>query len=171
MIHVDTREKPLICNLVEKSLPGLLNKIKLDSGDFVLFDPDGCTLGIERKTAIDLLGSVADRRLFNQLERMEAEYTDRILVVEGHLMFDKRDGKVSTVGRDTGWNHGAIQMILFGAQRRFDTQVLYTDSPAATADLLRVLHNRLEKGCVKEILNGRRHEADEEAHEIPGAIA
>jgi len=106
MLLVDSREKAVTKKVIAALVPDS-SVIALACADFLLFDQDGHSLGIERKTASDLLGSLSKKmvngnvRLDDQLERMAEEYTHRLLIVEGWPMYDTKTRKLSTRTRDT----------------------------------------------------------------------
>jgi ERCC4-type nuclease len=167
-LHVDTREPKglqsavhhAICKAVHPMADCTAVTIRaLPCGDFAILDQ--CTpvhwLGIERKHDSDLLSSLTgqmangNHRLQDQLERMSREYTDRILIIEGQLSHDPTTGLtlVGTSLRQSGWRYAAVQMILWGIQhgpRAVD--ILNTTNQAGTAEVLRVLYQRAQSGCV-----------------------
>jgi Fanconi anemia group M protein len=61
------------------SLNALVKAEQLEVGDYVLSD----RVAVERKTASDFTGSVADGRVFGQLERLAKSYESPVLLVEG----------------------------------------------------------------------------------------
>lgn len=133
---------------------GPAHVMSLDCADFVLFDRCGHSLGIERKAVSDLLGSLGKRRIDNgairlddQIERMAQTYTHRMLLIEGRLQFNVISKRIITGSRQSGWSHASIQAILWSIQSE-GTTVMFTDDKHASADWLRVLHNRALSGCV-----------------------
>src|SRR4051794_11288641 len=67
-------------------IPAALQKAGIDVaveqlpvGDYILSD----RLVVERKTGADLAASIKDRRLFDQVERLEEAYPAVVLIVEG----------------------------------------------------------------------------------------
>lgn len=122
--------------------------LKLGSADFVIYDKDNHSLGIERKAVSDLLSSLSSSRLYRQLERMRNDYTNQALLIEGELGYNVVTRKVQIDGLDTGWNHGSLQMILWNFEFRDAVTIYRTSDRYATADLLRILHNRSLRGCV-----------------------
>ena len=77
-IIVDTRE-------FKSELPGMLHRKELriepamlDIGDYVL-SPEIC---VERKSLLDLIGSITSGRLFTQLTQMTRHYTRPMLLIE-----------------------------------------------------------------------------------------
>ncbi|NPV77937.1 MAG: hypothetical protein HPY59_16375 [Anaerolineae bacterium] len=97
----------------------------LETGDAWVACDDGHILLIERKTSDDLLNSLRDGRLLEQISRL---VNDRInqqlqgkdqtywpyLIITGTLSPD-RNGKVYT-GRETGWAWNAVQGALLTVQ-------------------------------------------------------
>jgi len=80
LVYVDTRERGSTV-IKELSDMGALTKIKqLEVGDFVLTDD----IVIERKTISDFLESIIDGRLYNQLNKMSANYSSPLILVEGN---------------------------------------------------------------------------------------
>jgi len=152
MLHVDSREKASIRDLV-KFTAGPTHVMLLECADFLLFDRDGHSLGIERKAVSDLLGSLGHKnsngnvRLHDQLDRMKLTYSHVMLLVEGRLQFNVINKKIITGNRQSLWHLGSIMQILWRIQASGVT-VLFTDDKHATADWLRVLHNKSEAGCV-----------------------
>lgn len=127
----------------------------LESADYLMFDRDGHSLGIERKTDTDLIhtfGTIRKsdgvNRLYSQLERMRDQYDSTILLVEGVLDYDGVTGKVRAGKKLTDWQHASIQMMLFACQLRFDTKVLWVSNRGASVDILRMLEERALGGCV-----------------------
>lgn len=152
MLFTDSREKADTKVLVAETITPT-HIMALGCADFLIYDLDGHSLGIERKMASDLLGSLEKKlvngniRLWDQLARMEEAYTHRMLILEGGLGFDRASGKIITGKRLTGWNHGSIQAILMRIQ--FSGVILHpTADKYATVDWLRILHNRSLRGCV-----------------------
>lgn len=169
VIHVDTREPKDMRVLIHRALcgeshtiaeceRGLVTVRKLDSGDYSMFDKDGCYLGIERKTVTDMLGSLqhkqanGNKRLYDQLERMGLEYTHRALLIEGDLGYGTFTKRATIVGKygiqtDTGWWWSSIEMMLWGWECE-GISIFHAPSKEATIELLRILHQRAEKGCI-----------------------
>lgn len=111
-IIVDSREPPSIRNLAFGGVPVAV--APLDAGDVMVATDDAALLVIERKTPNDLLGSIADNRLFNQAAAMKALSQFAYVVVDGTMTWD-RDNKVRT-DRETGWNWDAVQGALLTMQ-------------------------------------------------------
>lgn len=166
IIHIDTAEQArergiyhsVICGQPHplKKCPVICFR-KMDSGDFAMFDQ--CTpahwLGIERKRAGDLLGAMAKKnsngnpRLYDQLERMSKEYTHRYLFIEGMPEFDPETKFTHADGHKTEWRFASVHMMLWSWCERFGVK-LWPPIPDtyATAEILRVMHNRSIVGCV-----------------------
>ena len=58
-----------------------LETVRLPVGDYLL----GGDLAVERKTADDFAGSIADRRLFSQVTALKEAYARPVLLLEGEL--------------------------------------------------------------------------------------
>lgn len=87
----------------------------LEYGDLLAVTDDGALLAIERKTAGDLLASVADGRLWHQVSGMRKVTPWCYLVVTGTLSCSQ-DGHVTTERGVTGWAWSSLQGALLQAQ-------------------------------------------------------
>jgi ERCC4-type nuclease len=87
----------------------------LDTGDLLVTTDDGTLLAIERKTPADLLNSLQDGRLWDQLARLTRVSRWSYLLVTGEMVRGL-DGKVVVEGRATGWAWAAVQGALLQAQ-------------------------------------------------------
>lgn len=127
--------------------------LKLDSADFVLFDQDGHSVGIERKEVGDLLNSLGQkmasghRRLADQLERMVATYSHSLLIVEGQWRYEVANHTVGSARRPSGWLASVVFLMLWNISAS-GVPVLTTASREHTAEVLRILHKRSLEGCV-----------------------
>ena len=95
MLLIDSREPSCI-----KSLFPEAQETKLVAGDFL--DTTSGLL-IERKTVLDLLASIADKRLYIQCESMSNISPFPCLLVHGSLLAD-RNGLVVANGQHTQWD-------------------------------------------------------------------
>lgn len=106
-ILVDSREPDWIASQIQAHpLLGELEITSLIAGDVWLDD-----IIIERKEPMDLLGSIADGRLFNQCCEMRLESDKCILLITGQLLAGY-DNKI--VG--TGWHFNSVDAALFQVQ-------------------------------------------------------
>lgn len=112
MVLVDDRESAWVKGLRFGNVPTAVQR--LDTDVLVLLD-DGTLIGFEHKEANDLLGTMRDKRLFPQLEKLRALTPWVYLVIVGDLR-PGRDGKVLTDGRETGWNWVSVQGMLLSVQ-------------------------------------------------------
>ena len=106
---VDTREP----EKVEKRLADKFTVTRqfLQFGD-VYVPP---RLGIERKTATDLLHTMSEGRLIRQLNGLSSSYTVPVLLIEGTLRANKSGFTVAN-GQATKWPFVAVQALLWKAQ-------------------------------------------------------
>jgi ERCC4-type nuclease len=72
---------------------------------------------IERKSANDLLASIADGRLLDQCERLTrcATRVPPVLLIHGSILADA-DGKIVADGINTRWNYWSVMMELVSLQ-------------------------------------------------------
>jgi ERCC4-type nuclease len=117
----------------------------LHAGDYLLFDQDGHSIGIERKEIKDLLGSLAQGKLKRQLQSL-AQYDRGILLIEGHWLV-ARDGTLTVHNKRSAWQPASIQAILLALQEQTGAKVLHTANYDETLLTLRMLNKRGEKGC------------------------
>lgn len=87
----------------------------LDTGDLWASCDDGSLLIIERKTPSDLLGSIADGRLFQQVAAMRERSQWSYLCVTG-ILAHTLDGMVITENRTTQWRFDSVQAALLSVQ-------------------------------------------------------
>lgn len=114
---------------------------RLTVGDYLL--PG--LLVVERKTWLDLVGSVISGRLFRQANRLASSAPARAcLIVEGR--------QTDTMHLDI--SQAAIQGAIISVTIVFGLPVLYTDSPAGTADAIRIASAQLRRRHSRPI---RRH--------------
>jgi ERCC4-type nuclease len=122
---------------------------KLDSADFLLLDHQGGTLGIERKTPADFVGSLCDGRLESQLERMLLDYDHRLLVIHGRFGMNASQ-KVQTGGswnlKDSQCWYAAYQAKMIAVQGRYDVRLAVVGSDEELCVLLRTLYRQGQEG-------------------------
>jgi DNA excision repair protein ERCC-4 len=99
---------------------------QLPVGDYVLSDQ----LVVERKTGADLAASIKDRRLFEQVERLEAAYAAVVLIVEGTPVHIS----------EASWRGALGRVLAAGAA------MLMTGDEHETADWIALLHRQAEAG-------------------------
>lgn len=87
----------------------------LEYGDVLGVTDDNVLLGIERKTGDDLLGSIADGRLWHQLVGLKSTTPWAYLVVTGRLS-EGRNGKTVTDRGNTEWPWASVAGALLKAQ-------------------------------------------------------
>jgi ERCC4-type nuclease len=112
-VVIDSREPDWIQRLTFGNVPTMVQA--LEHGDLLVATDTGEMLLIERKTSDDLLNSLADKRLFNQLADMQDVTRWSYLVITGTLQHGA-GGKVITDRGETGWSWSAVQGALLTAQ-------------------------------------------------------
>jgi len=110
---MDQREPDWVKALKFNGIPIMITM--LDAGDFWATTDDGAMLCIERKSPVDLLSSIKDDRLFNQVYGMKQHTPWVYLLITGFLVPDAR-GMVVMDCNLTGWNWSSVQGALLQAQ-------------------------------------------------------
>jgi Fanconi anemia group M protein len=130
-IIVDYREKA--SGLIE-----LLRKADIDVevktvkfGDYIIND----SVTIERKTAHDLIVSIIDGRLFQQISRMKRFCKVPVLLVEGNPYKENLD-----------MDRTAIQGAILSTQVAWYTPVIYSRSKEETVKILKIIGEQNESG-------------------------
>lgn len=128
----------------------------LETGDTWVACEDGHVLLIERKTSDDLLGSLKDGRLLEQVGRLVEKRMDQqlrgvkitfwpYLVITGTLSADA-NGNTFT-GRSTGWNWNAVQGALLTVQE-MGCYVVHCAADTEYAKVVSMLAKREHKDTV-----------------------
>jgi len=137
-IIVDNREsKDIIRELTKEGLEIELKQ--LTSADFILqtknLDNKIQNVGIERKTIQDLLNSIIDKRLINQLILLKKSFDLPLLIIEGEEnIYEIRDFHPNSI-------RGIISMVALD----FQIPIIYTRNFRDTAALINTIAKRLEK--------------------------
>jgi ERCC4-type nuclease len=118
-ILIDQREPDWVKRLTFKNIPAPIPTTVLEVGDAWLACDDGAILIVERKTPDDFLGSLADERLFSQVERLVTQYALHgwlpYLVISGNFLHGPNRRTITARG-ETGWNWHAVQGALLSIQ-------------------------------------------------------
>ena len=111
----------------------------LESADFIVEtqDKEGnvYALGIEKKTQLDFLNSMMDKRILRQLLELKRNFSKQLLIIEG-------DRNIYTL---RNFHPNAIRGMLAAIAIDFQIPVIYTKSVKDTAAVLAVIAKRLEK--------------------------
>jgi ERCC4-type nuclease len=116
-VMVDTNEQstnPVVVARLQQVFPNLQITTLL-CGDVNIILDDGAILAVERKQAGDFLGSIADGRVFRQVERMAAGAKWSCIILTGALSFDKDDMAVID-GRATNWKGASVRGAMMAIQ-------------------------------------------------------
>lgn len=112
-VMIDNREPQSIQSLKFGGVPCV--RLQLECGDLWASTDDGEMLIIERKTVSDLLSSIKDGRLFQQVTAIRAKSKWGYLMVTGALTHSL-DGHVITENRTTGWRFDDVAGALLTVQ-------------------------------------------------------
>lgn len=112
-VMIDSREPAYIQALNFGGVPKIA--MQLETGDLWCATDDGQMLIIERKTPSDLLGSIKDGRLFQQVAAMREKSKWAYVMITGALAHTL-DGHVITDNRTTGWKFDDVMGALLTVQ-------------------------------------------------------
>ncbi|WEL19298.1 DEAD/DEAH box helicase [Candidatus Nanohalococcus occultus] len=132
-IYADDRENAVAKHLSRKDV--IVNKQRLDVGDFLVSD----RTAIERKAAEDLVDSILDNRLFNQLNEI-TQFEQPVIIVEGKELYSHRDVHPDAI-------RGALASITVD----YNIPILWSDGEKETAELLESLAKREQEEKNREI--------------------
>jgi Fanconi anemia group M protein len=138
-IIVDTRERKsgITIDLAKKGFD--VEVKQLLSADFIIKTKDKSgkihTVGIEKKTQLDFLNSIMDKRILKQLLELKKNFTMQLLIIEG-------DRNIYTL---RNFHPNAIRGMLASIAIDFQIPILYTKTSKDTASLLSVIAKRLDK--------------------------
>lgn len=116
IVVADSNEQatnPNIISLMTRTFPKMAIA-SLAFGDYNVILSDGSILAVERKNVGDFLGSIADGRVFRQVEEMSVAQFSCIVMV-GELRFNKEDMTVAD-GRLTGWRGKSVRAAIMAVQ-------------------------------------------------------
>jgi ERCC4-type nuclease len=147
VLLVDDREHAPLRAQVEEAIP-TASVQRLMASDYLLFDADGHSIGIERKEIKDLLNSIARNKVKRQIQSL-LQFDRGILLIEGRWDV-KRDGSLWVHNRRSGWRPQSIQAILLALQEQTGVKVLHTTNFDETVLVLKMLDKRGEHGCFWE---------------------
>lgn len=135
---IDSREPDSIKSI---RFDGALTTVsKLDYGDMWVSTDDGQLLCVERKTPSDLLGSIKDKRIFQQCAGMRDKTPWAYVVVTGTLNCDN-EGKVIANGRKTGWQWSSVQGALLSVQE-LGVNIAYSQNDSEYPYTIKNIANR-----------------------------
>jgi len=147
MITLDTREPEDVLVAVEAAAvtEGIhTTRAILQQGDFVWECPLG-TVGVERKTASDLMGSLSSGRAAEQMARMIEAYTIPVLMIVGDLTTHKgKIGRWSGKDFNGSWTVIGVDNVLLSWQLAgmYIVRASKKDTAARIISLYRWSHKR-----------------------------
>jgi len=138
-VLIDTREPQWVRDLEWSGVAKAVTM--LEHGDLWLTTREGTLLIVERKTVSDLLGSIRDGRIWNQIAGMIAQTRWCYVVICGRMSCGA-DGNVIVDGMGpTGWNWHSVQ----GALVRIQELGAFVVWAANDADYQHVVLNLAER--------------------------
>jgi len=110
--HTVEQLKRIFPNLLVANLPHRkYGNTNVTAGDINIPMDDGNILSIERKTVSDLLGSIPNRHIMNQIEVMHQHAKFVALVITGKMQYSPTDMVVDGK-RETEWRGGDVRSLL-----------------------------------------------------------
>lgn len=136
-ITVDIREsRSGLTQQLEKSQIVSVQFAELAVGDFVLSED----VVVERKTAVDFIASIMDRRLFGQVAQMKATFSRPIVLIEGDV-FSTRSAITPEALR------GALSWLAVIE----GISLVHTKTPADSASFIEVMARHAQEGLGYDI--------------------
>ncbi|KFC72572.1 MULTISPECIES: ERCC4 domain-containing protein [Massilia] len=136
-IVADMRESRSTIIALLQRMPGYEIAVQeLDCGDYLLHGD----FPVERKAAVDFVASIQDRRLFEQLAKMKAEYGRATFIIEGDVYGTRSQMKPEAIC-------GAISYLTAIE----DARVLTTRNAADSATLMATLARHLQEGISYDV--------------------
>ncbi|MBS3168232.1 hypothetical protein J4216_03850 [Candidatus Woesearchaeota archaeon] len=137
-VIIDNRENREIVKALEVE-ELIIERKQLELADFIIetktLDNKIQKVGIERKTQQDLLNSIIDKRLLNQLILLKENFDIPLLIIEGsENIYRLRDFHPNSI-------RGMISTIAID----FQIPIIYTESQKDTAKYIALIAKRLEK--------------------------
>ncbi|GBC75469.1 UvrABC system protein C [archaeon HR06] len=130
-IVVDEREKSSDLPNFIRELGGRVDFAQLEVGDYILSNE----CGIERKSIKDLIRSVYDGRLFDQIFRLQEEFDMVFLLIEGDLK------EIEEYSENPKAIYGALISLLLNTKVR----LIPSPNPLVSAQLILTLAEHLQR--------------------------
>ncbi len=119
-IVVDHREiRSSVARILDRSAHIMVRTMEV--ADYILSD----RIAVERKESHDLVSSIIDKKLFEQISNLSRTYAKPVFIIEGESLFNCRGISPNAI-------HGALSTIALD----FGVSVFYTRDPEDTASLL-----------------------------------
>ena len=135
-IIADYREKKIILELSKKHIK--VNTKSLISADFIIqsktIEDKEVLVGIERKTIIDFLNSIIDKRIITQLIALKENFDISILIIEGE----------ENIYQVRNFHPNSIRGMLSAIAIDLQIPVLYTKNEKDTTSYLETIAKRLQ---------------------------
>jgi len=134
---IDYREKHLALELEKRKLPFRIKQLAL--ADIIILGRDyyqnEVSIAIERKTQVDFLNSIIDKRIISQLAEIKQHFSLPLLIIEGQ----------ENLYQIRNFHPNSIRGMLLSIALDLQIPIIQTRSLADTAALLETLSKRLEK--------------------------
>jgi len=134
-ITIDYREKNSLVASILVSLGVEIEFRELKVADYIVKD-----VAIERKTVLDFISSMKNRRLINQLEEIR-QYKNRLLIIEGideQELYNDSEEKI-------GMHPNSIRGFLLSIVLNYKVPIIFTKNQEDTAKFIFILSKRQTK--------------------------
>lgn len=141
-IYIDNRERnSRIANILANKCT--IEEKQLPVGDYLLSK----RVAVERKTADDFISSIADGRLFRQLEELKENFRMPLMIIEGNRLFNN----------DRKMHPNAIRGALASVTLDYGVPIIQTENNLETAEMLIAIAKREQLDRKKNVaVRGRK---------------
>jgi ERCC4-type nuclease len=126
-----------------------IKEATLISADYIIqskIDGKIVEVGIERKTNLDFLSSMIDKRLLSQLITLKENFSYPVLIIEGEEnIFSLRN-----------FHPNSIRGMLLSVALDYQIPIIHTKGAADTAAYIKMIAGRFEKGLPKITLRAKK---------------
>ncbi|AWR94410.1 3'-flap repair endonuclease Xpf [Acidianus brierleyi] len=129
-IYADDREEASGIPSILRSLGITVFLRQLSVGDYIVGD----NIAVERKSVIDLVNSIFDKRFFDQIGRLTSSYDISFLLIEGNL---NRIYKITN-------NWKAVNSALISVMTIQNLRVIYSIDKQESAEILKKLAEKFQ---------------------------
>lgn len=156
IIIVDTNEKstnPKVVQSIEKHFSKVIIA-NLNAGDVNLTLDDGSVLAIERKMPYDFLASIADGRIFEQVECMARNAKYSAIIVTGTFTYRDKSDIVCIGDEDTNWKGASVRAVMNVIQ--YSGCPIVFCPPSKYCDMIAELYNLVNKPDERRAIHKNR---------------